>query len=79
MVEGTKVEERDGANKVKQVKKKREGPSAFYYEDDNQLNLDYIMVKKFSKLGLGPPTEYDSLPGMQETLQQLRDTLKMKG
>lgn len=77
--EGNKVEERDAANKVKQVKKKREGPSAFYYEDDSVLNLDYIMVKKFSKLGLAPPTEYEQLPGMQETLQQLREALKMKG
>jgi hypothetical protein len=59
LLENTKVEERDAANKVKQVKKKREGPSTFYYEDDSVLNLDYIMVKKFSKLGLAPPTEYD--------------------
>jgi hypothetical protein len=31
LLENNKVEEQEAANKVKQVKKKREGPIAFYY------------------------------------------------
>lgn len=29
-------------NKKKQ--RKRDGPSAFYYEDDNRIELDYVMI-----------------------------------
>jgi hypothetical protein len=67
------------AQRVKQGKKKRDGPSQFYYEDDSRLNLDYVLIKKFSKLGLSPPIDQDQLPKTQEQLQRLRDALKVKG
>ena len=62
MGEVEKIEEKDGANKIKLGKKKREGPSTFYYYDDTSLNLDYVMIKKLSKLGVAPPIEYKELP-----------------
>ncbi len=67
------------ATRQKPGKKKREGPSQFYYEDDSRLNLDYVLVKKFSKLGLSPPIDHEQLPATQTQLQQLRDGLKVKG
>jgi len=60
-------------------KKKRDGPSLFYYEDDSRLNLDYMHIKKFSKLGLSPPIDVDQLPSTQKQLQELRDALKIAG
>ena len=41
--------------------------------------MDYVLIKKFSKLGLSPPIDQDQLPKTQEQLQQLRDGLKVKG
>lgn len=55
-----RVAEFDG-QRTKQGKKKRDGPSQFYYEDDSRLNLDYVTIKKFSKLGLSPPIDQDNL------------------
>lgn len=51
----------------------------FYYEDDSRLNLDYMHIKKFSKLGLSPPIDVDQLPKTQQQLQDLRDALKLAG
>lgn len=55
--------ERDAAsalNVLKQEKKKRGrqrgGPSTFYYEDDNRVDLDYATTQRFGTLELSPPT-----------------------
>ena len=48
--------------RTKSSKVRSEGPSNFYYDDDTRLNLDYVMIKKFSKLGVAPPIEYNELP-----------------
>lgn len=78
LLESTKVVEAD-AQRSKPGKKKRDGPSLFYYEDDSRLNLDYMHIKKFSKLGLSPPIDVDQLPKTQQQLQDLRDALKLAG
>ena len=41
----------------KKGRKHRDGPSKFYYEDENRLNLDYETVQKFGRLSLPPPVE----------------------
>jgi len=64
LLESTKAEEGD-RQKTKPGKKKREGASLFYYEDDSALSLDYLQIKKFSKLGLSPPIDVDQLPKTQ--------------
>lgn len=64
LLESVKAEEFD-RQKVKPGKKKREGASLFYYEDDSALSLDYMQIKKFSKLGLSPPIDVDQLPKTQ--------------
>jgi hypothetical protein len=49
------------------------------YEDDNRLNLEFSIIQKFSKLQVSPPIEVDELVKSQQTLQTLRDALKLKG
>jgi len=78
--------ERDAANALnvlKQDKKrrvrKRDGPSTYYYEDDNRVDLDYATTQKFGILELSPPTELDQLENTNERLVRLRDALKLKG
>lgn len=65
--------------KGRKGKKPREGPSAFYYEDDNRLNLDYVMVKNFSKIGISPPIDVAELESTQEKITTLRNALTTKG
>lgn len=43
----------------KKKQRKRDGPSAFYYEDDNRIDLDYQTIQKFGHLELSPVTDFD--------------------
>jgi len=45
-------------------KKDTSGKPVFHYEDETRLNLDYVMIKKFSKLGLSPPIDQEELPAL---------------
>ena len=45
----------------KKQRRKRDGPSAFYYEDEDRVDLSYAMIQKFGGLELSPPTEKDHL------------------
>lgn len=58
----------------KKGKKKRDGPSLIY-EDDNNLHLEFSLVQKFSKVQVSPPIDSDELPKIEKTLQVLRDAL----
>lgn len=70
-------------NSLKQDKKKRQrkrdGPSTFYYEDENRVDLDYATLQKFGSLELSPPTELEQLDAVNSKLIALRDALKLKG
>ena len=46
------------SNKGKK-QRNRNGPSNFYYEDENRINLDYAYIQKFGSLEVSPPTEID--------------------
>ena len=69
-------------NALQQTKGKkqrnRNGPNAFYYEEDG-LNLDYAYVQKFGQLEISPPTEIAQLEEVNKRLVELRDALKVKG
>ena len=60
-------------------RKKKEGVSPFSYEDDTRLQLDFVMIQKFSKLGLSPPVDVNELEATEKTIISLRDALKIKG
>ena len=62
-----------GALKSQQKKRqrKRDGPSVFYYEDENRLDLGYGMIQKFGRLDLSPPTEFDMLDATNKKLVDL--------
>jgi len=49
------------------------------YEDDDNLQLEFPLVQKFSKAQVSPPIVVDDLPKTEQTLQKLRDALKIKG
>ena len=49
------------------------------YEEDNSLTFEFTTAQKFGKLSVSVPTEVDEVPKIQETLQKLRDALKIKG
>ena len=70
-------------NSLKQEKKtrqrKRDGPSNFYYEDENRVDLDYKTTQKFGLLEVSPPIELDHIEGTNKRLVSLREALKMKG
>lgn len=70
-----------GSLKVDKKKKhrKRDGPSAFYYEDDNRIDLDYQTIQKFGHLSLSPITDLDHVEDCNKNLVALRDALKIKG
>lgn len=74
-----RVDESESQSKQKKGKKKREGPSMFYYEDDSKLSLEFPLIQKFSKLQVSPPIEIEELTKTEKTLQTLRDALKLKG
>ena len=63
----------------KKGKKPRDGPSQFYYEDDNRLNLDYALIQKFAAIGIPPPVEAKDLEKTQRMITDLRDALQCKG
>lgn len=65
--------------KVKKGKKKRDGPSMFYYEDDSKIQLEFPLIQKFAKCQVSPPIEIEELQKAEKTLQTLRDALKLKG
>lgn len=67
------------SSKQKKGKKKRDGPSMFYYEDDSKLQLEFPLIQKFSKVQVSPPIEIEELTKVEKTLQTLRDALKLKG
>lgn len=56
-------DQQSSLNALKQEKKakgrKRDGPSAFYYEDENRVDLSVHMIQQFGSLELSPPTEFD--------------------
>lgn len=57
----------------------RNGPSNFYYEDENRIELDYAYIQKFGSLEVSPPTEIDQLSDTNKLLVALRDALRIKG
>ena len=63
----------------KKRQRKRDGPNAFYYEDEDRVDLDYAMIQKFGGLELPPPTEKDHLEETNKKLVALRDALRLKG
>lgn len=63
----------------KKQRRKRDGPSAFYYEDEDRVDLSYAMIQKFGGLELSPPTEKDHLENTNKQLVALRDALRLKG
>jgi len=65
--------------KGKKAKRVRDGPSAFYYDDDNSIQMDYPIIQKFSKLGLAPPMETDSMAKKNDEIVKLREALKLAG
>lgn len=50
-----------------------------HYEDETRLNLDYVMIKKFSKLGFAPPIDQEELPALQKKIKSLQNALEQKG
>lgn len=66
------------SNKGKK-QRNRNGPSNFYYEDENRINLDYAYIQKFGQLEISPPTEFDQLTDTNKLLVTLRDALRIKG
>lgn len=56
-----RVDENEAVSKQKKGKKKRDGPSMFYYEDDSKLQLEFPLIQKFSKVQVSPPIEIDEL------------------
>ena len=81
----SKAERSEGneMNALQQAKGKKQrnrtGPNAFYYEDEDRLNLDYAYVQKFGQLEISPPTEITQLEEVNKRLVELRDALRVKG
>jgi len=60
-------------------KRNRDGPSTFYYEEEDRVDLDYTTLQKFGGLEISPPTQIDQIETCNKKLVALRDALKLKG
>lgn len=47
--------------------------------DENAIDIDYSVVKKFSMLGLSPPASQDDLDRATSELRALRDAMNVTG
>ena len=56
----------------KKGKQKREGGSAWYYEDEDALHLDIDMIKKFSKLKITAPLNKPDLVKTAKDLEEIK-------
>ena len=50
-----------------------------YDVDPNAIDIDYSVIKKFSLLGVAPPTSLDAVEKSEKELIELRDTVQIKG
>lgn len=50
-----------------------------YDVDPNAIDIDYSVIKKFSTLGVSPPSSKDAIERSEKELIALRDTLNMAG
>ena len=46
-----------------------------YATDPNAIDIDYAVIKKFSALGIAPPSSQDAIEKSEKELRELRDAL----
>lgn len=70
---------RVGEGAKKKEKPKKQGGSMWYYEDEDSLNLDIGMIKKFNGLRVTAPLYKPDLAKAVADLKELREALQEKG
>lgn len=58
--------------KDKKKKEKKQGGSMWYYEDEDSLNLDIGMIKKFARLKITAPMHKSDLEKTVKELEELK-------